>query len=113
MADDLVAPGPVEGMFGDRENFDVGEAEVFDVGNELGGEFSVGEEAGTGFEVGDDDDGFNRSVRTNGRFAGVAVHPGSEVEFVDGDGFAEGFAVAAIVHPGLIVPGVGAEVCDN
>ena len=51
VADDLVAPGPVEGMFGDRENFDVGEAEIFDVGDELGGEFSVGEEAGTGFEV--------------------------------------------------------------
>ena len=51
VTDDLVAPGAVEGMFGDGEDFDVGEAEVFDVGDELGGEFAVGEEAGTGFEV--------------------------------------------------------------
>lgn len=113
MANHLVAPGAVEGVFGDGKDFDVSEAKIFHVGNKLGSEFAVGEEAGTGFEVGNDDDGFNRSVRTDGRFVGVAVHPGAEVEFVDGDGFAEGFAVAPIVHPRLIVPGVGAEIGDD
>ena len=35
------------------------------------------------------------------------------MEFVDGDGFAEGFAVAPIVHPGLVIPGVGAQISDD
>ena len=41
----LVAPGAVEGMLHDREQFDVGVAESLDVGDELVGEFGVGEPA--------------------------------------------------------------------
>ena len=45
VAESLVAPGAVEGMLHDREQFDVGVAEIFYVRDELVGEFGVGEPA--------------------------------------------------------------------
>ena len=113
VADDLVAPGSVVGMFSDGEHFDVGEAEFFDVGDEFGGEFSVGEETGTGFFVRDDDNRFGFAVRADRGYCGIPMHPGAEVEFVDGDGLGEGFALAALLHPVVVVPGVVAQVGDD
>src|SRR5258706_504596 len=45
VAEGLVAPGAVKGMFHDGEQFDMGVAEILDVGDELLGEFAVGEPA--------------------------------------------------------------------
>src|SRR5882762_9568756 len=45
IAEGLVAPGAVKGMLHDGEQFDVGVAEIFDVWNELVGEFAIGEPA--------------------------------------------------------------------
>ena len=44
-ADRLVAPGGVERMLGDRQQFEMGEAHVDGIGNELVGEFVIGQEA--------------------------------------------------------------------
>ena len=44
-ADRLVAPGAVERMLADRQQLDMGEAHVLDVGDQLVGELVIGEEA--------------------------------------------------------------------
>ena len=41
----LVAPGGVERMLGDRQQLDMGEAQVGGIGDELVGELVIGEEA--------------------------------------------------------------------
>ena len=65
VANRLIAPGAVEGMLHDGKQFDVGVAEILDVGNELIAEFAVSEPAIA--------------------FFGDAT-PGAEMDFVDGDG---------------------------
>src|SRR5258708_32440754 len=45
VAEGLVAPGAVEGVLHDGEQFDVGVAKLSDVGDELFGEFAIGEPA--------------------------------------------------------------------
>ena len=64
VAERLVAPGAVERMLHDGQQFDVGVAEILHVGNELIGEFAIAEPAIVVF--------------------GNAA-PGAEMDFVNGD----------------------------
>ena len=45
-ADRLIAPGGIERMLGDRQQFEMGEAQIDDIGDQRVGEFVVGEERG-------------------------------------------------------------------
>ena len=78
VAEGLIAPGAVVGMLHDGEQLDVRVAEIFHVGNELIAEFAVGQPAIVIF--------------------GDAA-PGTEMDFVDGDGLLEpGFSARRVIH---------------
>jgi len=92
IAESLITPGAVEGMLHDGEEFDMRVAEVFDVGDELVGEFAIGEPAVVSF--GD-------------------APPGAEMDFVDGDRRLEPVFLDAPGEPIGIVPFVVIEAGDD
>src|SRR5207249_930007 len=75
-AGDLVTPGRIKGMFGDGQEFDVGESHLLDVSDERFGEFAITE-----------------------RFAGGFFAPGADVDFVDADRGAKNVLFAALGKP--------------
>ena len=91
-ADRLIAPGAVERKLRDREQLEVGEAHLLDVGHQPVGQLIVAEVA-------------------------VAVlghpHPGADVALVDRDRRLAGVGAAARRHPVDIRPGVIAEPGDH
>ncbi len=82
---DLIAPGRLVGVLGDRQQFDVGEAEGLDVRHQLRRQFAIGQGAVVG-----------------------AAHPRAEMHLVDGDRFPPGLAGAPLRHPRGVAPGVDA-----
>ena len=77
----LVAPGRIEGMLGDRQQLDVGEAHVGDIRDEIGGQFVITQE-------------------------GIAVLalPRTEMHLIDRHGHAARIAMAPRLDIGLVVP---------
>src|ERR1700676_4846452 len=92
IANCLIAPGTIEGMFHDGKQFDVGVAEIFDVGNELIAEFAVSEPAIV--------------------ILGNAT-PRAEMDFVNRHGRFEPIFLGAAVDPLVVGPLVGVEVDDD
>ena len=88
IAESLVAPGTVEGMLHYREQFDVGVAEIFYVGDELVGEFAIREPAIV--------------------LLGDAA-PRAEVDLVDGNGGFEPIFLRALFDPRRVVPSMVVE----
>ena len=75
----LVAPGRVERVLGDRQELDMGEAEIRDIGDQLVGELVIGEEAAVGAAPPRAEmDLVDRHRRT----ALVAARPGAEIDAV-------------------------------
>ncbi len=92
VADRLVAPAPVERMFGDRHQLDVGEVRVLEVRDKLVGQLAIVEE----------------------RTAVVAASfPRAEVNLVDGDRLVEALPLGARGEPFLVVPGELGDVPDD
>ncbi|MNS29231.1 hypothetical protein D3C72_612260 [compost metagenome] len=91
VAHHLVAPGAVEGVLGDRQQLDVGVAELFDVLDQLGRHLLVRQPGAVGVRV---------------------AHPRAQMQLVDVDGRLEGVGLGPLGHPVGVVPLVGAEVPD-
>ena len=93
-AEHLVAPGAVEGVFGDGQHLDVGVAHLLDVGDEGVGHLPVGE------------------IALAPLLVGLAA-PGSEMHLVDGDRSVQGLAAGAVFHPVVVLPLVAVQVGDH
>src|SRR6185312_11110080 len=89
--DRLVAPGAVERILGDRQQLDMGEAELADIGDELLGELAVGKIAAT---------------------LGEVAPPRAEMHLVAGDGRRTVVAPGPLGEPPRIAPPVSARRRD-
>ena len=85
VAGGLVAPGAVEGVFGNRQQFDMGEAPFQDVGDQRIGQLVVAQERV------------------------VVTAPGAQVDLVDGDRRLIPVPLFAALDPVVILPVEGAE----
>jgi hypothetical protein len=91
-ADRLIAPGPVEGMLGDRQELDVGEAHVLDIRDQLLGKLEVAE----------------RPVAVLGHPA-----PGRQVHLVDRDRGRDPVEGAAAGEESLVAPREAVQVAHH
>ena len=87
VAGTLVTPGGIQGMFGDREELHMGEAQLLHIGDQIGGQIPVAEELP-----------FPRAA------------PGAQVTFIDVHRAAVGGVFGPIVQPGPVPPLVTGEV---
>jgi len=77
----LITPGAVEGIFGDRQQFEMGEAHLLDVGHQLLGQFAIGQIA-----------------------IAFTAPPGAQMHFIDAHRLVQLIGAGALFHPALILP---------
>ena len=92
-ADRLVAPGGIERMFRDGQQFEMGEAHVDGIGDQPVAEFVPGEEAAT--------------------IGAVAAHPGPEVHLIGRHRLAVLCAIGAGLQVEVVAPGEMADTGDD
>ncbi len=91
-ANGLVAPGAVKGMLGQGQELDVRKAQVGHVVDEFAGGLLVGQHAAVLIET---------------------ATPGTEVDLVDTDRGLAPVALHPLLHPGIVVPAVAANVAHH
>ena len=79
----MIAPRPVERVFGQGHRLDMGEAEIGDIGNQLVGQFAVAQIAAA---------------------LGEVAAPRAEMDLVDRDRGRAVVALPALGHPGCVLP---------
>ena len=103
-AGDLITPGAIEGMLGDRHQFDVGESPFLDVRDQAIRQLGVGEQPSAGFHVGSGHRSSRAAVGLNPGFFGAGMDPAAEMHLIHGDGLLQRIAAVALLHPGAVRP---------
>ena len=103
-ASDLITPGAIKWMLGDRHQFDVREAPLLDVGNEPISQFRIGEQASTWFEICCGNRWPGAAIGFNERLFRRGVNPAAKVHLIHRDRLIQHIAAVARLHPAAVRP---------